>query len=777
MEDCLKKFITEVNIFKSPSSNDRQIHFQRHATRLYGICLLISVGILASYTLLSETVHRQVISNPTASDYFQLEQTHSSRLSCPCSSISIPFARFISIEAHYHQLCSSVFVSSQWINYTAGYLPRSLIIFIPVFATDALAKYQWLVTLCRQAHETIDHALDIFLQRQLVSARVIPEQLFASEMNIFIRDWQTTTVNEYVRTMQMIRTTTHGNQLMTGGLNVQFSTDTQRRETTMLPVKRRSCPCILSPSCSQTMPMYGTMFTDGNRTVPSAIQGCSLLEGVFAWTLECFYYQWCIASLDRYMLHSGATNVTFTALDPNLSSVNETVDSMIQRLLVDSWSSNASFISYFNSCAPQFCTFDYRRRNDLFFVIITIVSVVGGLSLAFKLIIFIGLQLLEKRINGFRWVGLMHGIRSHCACGDEHRMICRLHFVLLAVILGVLYSYSTFTPHERTVEVHSPSLITYENLHAQYPVALECPCSQISIQYRSFLTVVPRFHSVCASDFVSERWISHLYDIAYNRESYPSDDFLRSAVVQFQLIAAFCQLSKQIVNETFAQLGTNGFITSRLLSSQQLDERIQTTMNELQSVMPNSFLSILSLIRETTAANKLVSILSINWLVAIPPIIRDSWTAHTVPLVYQGCSCGFSSKCVQASRGMLAGCYPLETVLQSTLQYLYDPNDLFETIQIPSINSTRFDMNASIESIVGQLMVEEYFKNMSYEDYFTDCAPSSCSYTYVNLGSTVEGITTLISLYGGLLLISRVIAVIIVRLLRYPTQRVIPATA
>jgi hypothetical protein len=326
----------EINIFKSPPSTDRQIDFQRYATRLYIICLSISVGILGSYTLLSETVHRHVVRNPTASDYLRLEQAHASRLSCPCSLISISYARFIAIEAHYHQLCSSDFVSPKWIEYTRGYLPRSIIIFIPVFATDALAKYQWLVTLCRQARETIEQSLDIFLHSQLVSAQVIPEDLFLSEMNVLIRQWQTTTVNEYVRTMQLIRTATHGNQLMTGDLNFQFSTSAESLETTMLPVMRRSCSCILSQSCSQTMPMYGTMFIDSNRTVPSAILGCSLLESVFAWTLECFYYQWCIRSLDRNVPRTPANNMTFAALDPSLSSANETVDSMIHRLLVDS---------------------------------------------------------------------------------------------------------------------------------------------------------------------------------------------------------------------------------------------------------------------------------------------------------------------------------------------------------------------------------------------------------------------------------------------------------
>jgi hypothetical protein len=129
------------------------------------------------------------------------------------------------------------------------------------------------------------------------------------------------------------------------------------------------------------------------------------------------------------------------------------------------------------------------------------------------------------------------------------------------------------------------------------------------------------------------------------------------------LLASFCQLSQETVNNSLSQLGVSDFINTELLSSSLFDDHIRTTINQFQLTMPNLFENTLSLIRETTGANMLMTVLSTSWIFAIPASINDGWTAHTVPPDYEGYSCALSSKCVSPSRGMLAGCYPLEAIL------------------------------------------------------------------------------------------------------------------
>jgi hypothetical protein len=166
----------------------------------------------------------------------------------------------------------------------------------------------------------------------------------------------------------------------------------------------------------------------------------------------------------------------------------------------------------------------------------------------------------------------------------------------------------------------------------------------------------------------------------------------------------------------------------------------------------------------------LMSVLSTSWIFSIPPNITNGWAAHTEPLNYQGCSCALSSKCVSPSRRMLTGCYPLEAILQSTLECLYnqqciDLTNNFAAMNISSLKSSRFTLKKNNYLILNELMVEEFISNIniSYELYFNQCAPLSCTYSYVNNNNIIEGITTLIGLYGGLLIICHLLSIFIVK--------------
>ena len=147
--------------------------------------------------------------------------------------------------------------------------------------------------------------------------------------------------------------------------------------------------------------------------------------------------------------------------------------------------------------------------------------------------------------------------------------------------------------------------------------------------------------------------------------------------------------------------------------------------------------------------------------------------------MYDECNCGLSYKCTQPSRGMMAGCYAIEALVQTTLECFYDQECInadgtFPSLDISTLEKSQFNMNTTIEVLLNHLMVEEYFTNISYEKYFNACAPSSCTYSYIGHGSTVEAITSLIGLYGGLVIITRCIAVIITQIWFYRKHRVTP---
>ncbi|UJR07361.1 hypothetical protein I4U23_011647 [Adineta vaga] len=778
----LKKVVIELNLFQQQSSNDRQVYYQRIATRIY-ICMLISsLTVLATYTLLSVSIYHETEFKPTSSKYIELEQKYPSSLSCQCSVISIPYSTFITMHPQFHQACSSDLVTYEWLEYTFAIGDDSYY-YLGDYRLYAGSQFQTLVVFCSQAEQVVTNALDAFIQTQFVNSHVISPQIFESQFQSLIKNWQFTTTSQLLRIVKLILATTHGNGLTSGHLNIDFILDPITRKTKMMPQTYDNCSCALKESCRETMSIseYNFITNDFNIIfdIPNFFVGCFLIDSFFASTLECFYNRSCMVEIDKYMYMSQEESFHFTPLNPNLNSPNETIESLVNKLMVDYWVSNTSFTSYYEACAPLTCTYDYERRMDLFLVITTIVSIFGGLSLGLKFLLLIILQLIEYIMSGVSYATLMSFIKTFFICRDERQTTRHLHFVLIVITLSIVYLISTFTHRLVNIQVQKPSLSTYEDLAKRFPSSLQCPCSDVSMEYESFLTIEPRFHQVCSSDFVSDRWIVYLYGEGDLIERFSPTDFRYSASAQFQLLASLCRFSQGAINDTLMQLVTSDFMNANLLSVQSLNERIQSTIDEFKATIPSSYVSTLTIVRETTGSNMLLSSLITNWVIDTPTTIVHESKVHMKPLMYGECSCGVSSKCVQPSRNMHVGCYALEALLQSTLHCFYDqnctdPTNNFQAMNVSSLGLNHFSVNATIESIVNQLMVEEYSSTIFYEKYFDQCKPSSCIYSYNDRSSVIDGITYLIGLYGGLMIVCRAVAVTIVRLLWHRTTKVTP---
>ncbi|CAF1063965.1 unnamed protein product [Rotaria sp. Silwood1] len=73
---------------------------------------------------------------------------------------------------------------------------------------------------------------------------------------------------------------------------------------------------------------------------------------------------------------------------------------------------------------------------------------------------------------------------------------------------------------------------------------------------------------------------------------------------------------------------------------------------------------------------------------------------------------------------------------------------------VPLSNSTpsRFSPMTSIGELIGELLTEQWITNISYEAYFTVCAPTSCRYEHIERSSILYAATSLLAIYGGLTL-------------------------
>ncbi|CAF1670593.1 unnamed protein product [Adineta ricciae] len=544
-------------------------------------------------------------------------------------------------------------------------------------------------------------------------------------MNSSIEDWKLTTMNTFLQTIQLFRATTNENQL-SNHFNSYFSVNSIS-EVTKQSVSYSQSPCVLTPSSRMNMSLY-TMKIQC-YSLPNFFVGRYPIESLFSSMLQCFYGMSCLLNIHRCLQSS--VSFTYSPLDINLNNPNETIEMIINRLMVDQWISNISYSSYYHQCAPISSTFQYEGHNNFYFLLASISLIYGGLSLALKLLIFIGLYLIDRILQRD-----FQSIKQIFICGTEQQTIHCLHVVLVITTLTILYVNFAFNSSIRTVEILKPSLTMYDELLRQSSHSLECPYSKISTKYKTFLKLTPSFHEVCSSDLLSKETIAYFYYTYIFLGRVRSANFLSSAAAQFQLLASFCRLSKETVHNSLDQLAGNDFINVQLLSSTLLNEQIQRIIDDFQISIPKRFVNTLSLIRETTGANVLTNLFSSNWAMKVPSKTLD------------GCSCALSPKCVSSSRGGIKDCL--------------DQLDYYRGIQISPINSCHFSLNTTFESILNELMIEQLTSNVSYELYFNECAPTSCIYSYVDDNHIIEGITTLIGRYGGLVIICRLIAIFIV---------------
>ena len=191
-----------------------------------------------------------------------------------------------------------------------------------------------------------------------------------------------------------------------------------------------------------------------------------------------------------------------------------------------------------------------------------------------------------------------------------------------------------------------------------------------------------------------------------------------SSIVQLQ---SLCQWLMTSVQEALDQFYARRLINTKLLPRDIFLSRIVTIIKDFRWVLSQSLLNTLSIIRELISANQLLSSVSM-----------------------------FDPDCDRSFNSSLTSCYPLETLLR--------------TLLIDSYNQT---LNITIETILNDLMIDHWTDSISYSNYFVTCSPWTCTYSYIDTSHVLEGITLFISLYGGVMVIGRWIAIILVRLYHY----------
>ena len=138
--------------------------------------------------------------------------------------------------------------------------------------------------------------------------------------------------------------------------------------------------------------------------------------------------------------------------------------------------------------------------------------------------------------------------------------------------------------------------------------------------------------------------------------------------------------------------------------------------------------------------------------------------------------------------GLIEGCFAFDSLLLSTLECFYSDSFCYRLVISKVIEAiiiaqtyapsyamrpliydptSRYPRNSSIETILQNLMIEQWDSSNSYKDYYGSCLPTYCIYSQVTAQKTpLRIILDLTSLIGGLTLLLRNIVPYLVQFIR-----------
>ena len=147
---------------------------------------------------------------------------------------------------------------------------------------------------------------------------------------------------------------------------------------------------------------------------------------------------------------------------------------------------------------------------------------------------------------------------------------------------------------------------------------------------------------------------------------------------------------------------------------------------------------------------------------------------------------------VWRATSLVTSCSVIETGFASDFRCFFDQTcvntilpmhnvDMPDRLPLPSttLAITALDSSAPsaflptdpMETIFGKLMIEEWQVDTNFDDYYNSCTPATCTYKVYRQVDLLYIVTILVSLFGGLVVVFRLLVPVVVRLLYRITIR------
>ena len=389
---------------------------------------------------------------------------------------------------------------------------------------------------------------------------------------------------------------------------------------------------------------------------------------------------------------------------------------------------------------------------------------------------------------------------------EEHvknqRISTWIFLILLFLSVFSVLAYASLSNVTKTMVIQQPKITVYKELQSKYPNTLVCPCQQVLNEYSTFIvTFTAKFNQICSSDFVSEQWLNYVnYRLLPHIQFHYIFDFRHSAYSFFQMLNTLCILVSQTINDQLIPFYSTTLLTENVISEETFVATTNASKDQFINQTKSLFQTSLNSLRTVIESNSIVNQLETNYHLYTLQQKDNQWDSIVTDKNYppDGCSCGTNSYCNTTTGifslarkhypsnsipeypymptiplyrinllfhvpGINVGCYNLNAVLQSNLSCLYNSsclsqlrthlNDSLHPFNATALNVSNSALLPTVGELVEMLMVDEWLFNSSYDSYFTQCNPSTCTYAYTKQFDILFIITKVMGSVGGIVTI------------------------
>lgn len=391
--------IVELNLFQTQASraDPYEMRTTKMATRIYLVTTCLSVLVLAVYTSIEIRAQTTTILNPSEEVFANLYTRYSSTLGCPCTRLTIAYDDFVALSPQYHPVCSSLFVSSRWIDSISSLNWADEFIDPRDFRVNGAIFFNTLKTLCSSTNLTLSNAWFSFKQSSLISEQLMSEEQLLIRTRATLSQFKSNTIAEFKRTLAVLQfqTTT---LLSMGSQNYYIESHEVNNFTEPIgfhtkPQNWSDCSCATNDKCRYSIGFYNISGSEAwdlvssTWDIPQFFAGCFIIQSVLQSSLECFFNQTCLNKIQSGTVSNNAVHTTILQANTTRFSPETLVVEMIDALLVEQWGEYIHYSQYYEQCASKQCSYRLLSRNSFAYVFVVLLGLCGGIVTALKILI------------------------------------------------------------------------------------------------------------------------------------------------------------------------------------------------------------------------------------------------------------------------------------------------------------------------------------------------------------------------------------------------------